>query len=68
MKDIFPQRVNSLLKKCFPSAAAFQRLEAAFDSAAVTARVELVPFPVVLESRVFQQSVKPLLILRLWHG
>jgi hypothetical protein len=34
-----------LRKKCFPSAAFPQRLEAAVDFAAVTARVELVPFP-----------------------
>ncbi len=36
-----------LRKKCFLSAAFPQRLEAAFDSAVVTARVELVPFPCV---------------------
>jgi len=34
-----------LREKCFPSAAFPQRLEAAVDFAAVTARVELVPFP-----------------------
>ena len=52
-------RLNSLLKKCFLGAAVPQRLEAAVDCAAVAARVELVPFPFVLESRAFQQSVKP---------
>ena len=38
-----------MLKKCFLSAAFPQRLEAAVEFAAVAARVELVPFPVVLE-------------------
>ena len=42
----FTVRQNSLLKKCFLGAAVPQRLEAAVDSAAVAARVELVPFPV----------------------
>ena len=51
------QGLNSLLKKCFLGAAFPQRLEAAIDSSAVTARVELVPFPFVQESRVFQQTV-----------
>ncbi|MGA9901784.1 MAG: hypothetical protein WBQ39_07600 [Terriglobales bacterium] len=52
-------RLKSLLKKCFLRPAVPQRLEAAIDSVAVTARVELVPFPFVEGSRVFQQSVKP---------
>ena len=52
-----PERLNSLLKKCFLNAAVPERLEAAVDSAAVAARAELGPFPFVQESRVFQQSV-----------
>jgi hypothetical protein len=46
-------------KKRFPFAAFPQRLEAAIDSAAVTARVELVPFPKPSRTGVFPQAVKP---------
>jgi len=48
-----PQWLNSLLKKCFLGAEVAQRLEAGADFAAVAARVELVPFPIVQESRFF---------------
>ena len=52
-------RLNSLLKKYLRAQAFPQRLEAAIDLAQLTARVELVPFPLVPYSRVFQQTVKP---------
>ncbi|MGO9369055.1 MAG: hypothetical protein ACLP0H_15610, partial [Terriglobales bacterium] len=55
---------NRLLKKCPLSRQDSQRLEAAVDWARFTARVELVPFPFVHESRGFQQSVKPMLKMR----
>ena len=48
----------SSLKKCFSRPAFPQRLEAAADSAAVSARVELVPFPVLPSPAVFPQPLK----------
>ncbi|MFY9841834.1 MAG: hypothetical protein WCD02_16745 [Terriglobales bacterium] len=47
-----------MLKKCFLGAAVPQRLEAAIDSVAVTARVELVPFPNPPQIGVFPQPLK----------
>jgi len=41
-------------EKVFPSAALTQRLEAAVDSAAATARVELVPFQTSTSNRADQ--------------
>lgn len=43
--------------KVFSDGGTPRRLEAAIDQAAVTARVELVPFPSVQESGVFLQSL-----------
>jgi hypothetical protein len=51
---------KSLLKDVFSPDKFPQRLEAAVDRARFTARVELVPFPFVPDSRVFQQIAKPL--------
>jgi len=47
-------------EKVFPSAAFPQRLEAAVDFAAVTARVELVPFQTGVKSEFFRSL--------LWHS
>src|SRR5271157_3761194 len=54
-----PQRLKGVRKKSFRRAAFPQRMEAAVDWAAVTARVELVPFPSEQESGVFPQPLKP---------
>jgi hypothetical protein len=59
-----PRRLKSLRKKYVPGPAIPQRLEAAIDAAALTARVELVPFPKPvrfpkpMRSGVFPQTVK----------
>jgi hypothetical protein len=65
-----PRRLKSLRKKYVPGPAIPQRLEAAIDAAALTARVELVPFPKPVRFPkpvligVFPQAVKP----RLWRA
>jgi hypothetical protein len=51
---------SRLRKKCF-SMAAVPQLEAAIDDTAVTARVELVPFPSVQESGVFPHLARRLI-------
>jgi hypothetical protein len=53
----FGHSVKRLRRKCFLDSAFPQRLEAAIDSAAVTARVELVPFPNPARIGVFQRTV-----------
>jgi len=51
---------NRLLKKCLRGRAFPQRLKAATDVPRLAARVELVPFPPVLSSGVFQEPARVL--------
>ena len=57
-----PAAAEEAAEKALSLAAFPQRLEASVDCAAVTARVEFVPFPFVRESGVFPQRLKPPLI------
>ncbi len=60
----FTARLKRLRKKCSPSAVFPERLEDAVDSVAVTARVELVPFPTAAQIGVLPQLLKSFPSLR----